>query len=248
MKQKLLLILSIGFLLILLLGCAQVPLQNKGQNESSTPSEQSGEKHTPDVEIKNIIQFVNAAKFPKLKDVSSLLDYPENEVAVFQVRFGEPQDCESGCVYSAAWGIKNKEKIGWLSMKNKNPIRDAFDASTLSMYDFDAKDKFLLSKQFRLDLLKKNEWAYHNAFLRALFKDPDTKEVWKEIATELKTMNDPDTASLMVRSGNVQKDREVLKILAELPADVYDDARESARSLFGNVSPFVKLLKKTARS
>jgi len=113
--------------------------------------------------------FIEKANIPELQDTKILVDDPSHNLKVFKIRYGAPQDCQSGCFYSDATGIEYNEKIGWISVNNY----ESTDSSNFTYYDFDNTDTYLYSPEFFELLDTKDTWVYQNAFLFVLAHDED---------------------------------------------------------------------------
>lgn len=120
--------------------------------------------------------FIKDADFPKSQRVNIFIDIPEQNLKVFRINYGAPQDCPSGCFYSEATGIKYGDKIGWFSIND----HDNINVSKLIMYDFNASDEYLFTDDFLLALKTKDDWNYQNAFLPKLAEDKDVPAQVKE--------------------------------------------------------------------
>ncbi|RLE42979.1 hypothetical protein DRJ48_02135, partial [Candidatus Woesearchaeota archaeon] len=179
--------------------------------------------------------FVNSFDFPKMQGVNILIDIPEENIKVFQISYGEPQDCPSGCFFSRATGIKNNNKIAWISINNY----DDFDVSNLQMYDFDSSDSYLFTDEFFNKLKSRDSWVYQYAFLPLLAKDPDTpNETLLKIAEALSSDIQPLLANSLLENPSVQQNKEILTIIANLPVfsgDAYEEVRSKAQDLLNNL-------------
>ncbi len=186
-----------------------------------------------DSEIKT---FVNAINFPKLQGISVILNVPEENLKVFQVIYGEPHDCPSGCFYSRATGIKHNNKIGWILINN---YEKNFDTSKLKLYDFDPNETYLFSDDFFIKLKSKDEWVYRYAFLPLLSKDPDTPEdTLLKIAKGLSSYIQPSLANALLENPKVQTNKQILTIIANLPVysgDAYKEVRSKAQNMLNNL-------------
>ncbi len=183
----------------------------------------------------NIESFVNGFNFPKQQGINILLEIPEEDLQVFQVSYGEPQDCPSGCFYSKATGIKHNNKIAWISINNY----DDFDIKDMQMYDFDSTDNYLFTDIFFNKLKSKDDWVYQYAFLPLLAKDPSTpNETLLKIAKGLSSYIQPSLASSLLENPDVQQNKQILTIIANLPVfsgDAYKEARSNAQNLLNNL-------------
>ncbi len=216
MNQKILLILAV-LGIILIAGCVQ---------QIRTPDQ------PPKTIESDIESFVNSFNFPKLQGINILLEIPEEDMQVFQISYGEPQDCISGCFYSRATGIKHNNKIAWISVNNY----DDFDVSNLQMYDFDSNDNYLFTDEFFNKLKSKDSWVYQYAFLPLLANDPDTPDkTLLKIAEGLSSYTQPWLANSLLENPDVQQNKQILTIIANLPVFSGDAYEEEVRSKAQNL-------------
>ncbi len=179
----------------------------------------------------NINSFVKKANFPKSSGVNIFINIPIQNLKVFRVSYGAPQDCPAGCFYSNATGIKYGTKIGWISINDYDDI----NVSKLIMYDFDASNTYLFTDDFFQLLESKDDWIYQNAFLPELAKDKDVpRSVLLKIANGLSSYIQPFLANNLLENPAVKNDREILTIIANLPVfsgDAYSQVRTKAQDL-----------------
>ena len=178
-----------------------------------------------------IENFIKNANFPKSSSVNVSINLPTQNLQVFSVSYGEPQDCPSGCFFSDATGIKYGTKIGWISINDYDNI----NVSKLIMYDFGASDTYLYTDEFSQSLKSKNNWVYQNAFLPELTKDKDVpRNVLLKIANGLSSYIQPSLANNLLENSAVKNDSEILTIIANLPVfsgDAYGEVRAKAQAL-----------------
>jgi len=200
MKYKILFILAISGI-ILISGCIQQI------DQSTQPPEQKPINKNESFDIET---FVNSFNFPKVEGINILLDVPEHNVKVFQINYGEPQDCPSGCFYSEATGIKHNNKIAWISINDY----DDFNVSNLQMYDFDLSDSYLFTDEFFNKLESKDVWVYQHAFLLLVAKDPDTPdETLLKIAQGLSSYIQSSLASALLENPKVRSNNQILALI-----------------------------------
>ena len=183
----------------------------------------------------DIKSFVDSFNFPKLRGIDILLEIPTENVQIFKISYGELHDCPAGCFNSIAIGIKHKNKIGWISVNNYD---NEFDANNIQMYDFDSDDGYLFSEEFFNKLKSKDSWVYHYAFLPLLAKDPDApNKTLLKIAEDLSSYIQPSLASSLLENPKVQHNKQILRIIADLPVfsgDPYKEVKIKARSLLAS--------------
>ncbi len=174
------------------------------------------------------------------------------DTLLFSIAFGKAQDCPSGCFYSGGVGLSHKGKVGWLAFANFDDPTGRDDRS--KFYDVDAVfDAYLFSPEFS-DSLKKatrpDQFAgnayqpVYGYFLELLAGDADTPpDTLARIAQSLATGPQSHLAELLLGNPAVQRDRNVLTIIADLPPmildqdgnDVYTYWRAQARALLGRL-------------
>ncbi len=179
----------------------------------------------------SIDNFVKNVNFPKSSGVNVFINVPAQDLKVFKVRYGEPQDCPAGCFFSNATGIKYGDKIGWISINDYEHI----NVSKIIMYDFAVSDTYLYTDEFSQLLKSKDDWVYQNAFLPELAKDKDVpRNVLLKIANGLSSYIQPSLANNLLENSAVKNDREILTIIANLPVfsgDAYSEVRAKAQAL-----------------
>ena len=187
--------------------------------------------------ISDLEIFVRSQNLPRHQSIIELLRIPGQEIVVFYIKYGEPQDCPAGCGFSTAHGLKHFNKIGWTSVEDYDNI----DLTALKYYNIDSTDIFLFSEDFFNNLEMSAPWVYHYSFLIMLARDIDTPHsVLLRIAQGLYSYIHPYLALNLLNNLNVQTNKEILTILANLPVfqgDAYSDARERARQLLNNLKP-----------
>lgn len=238
MKLKILLIFAILVIIILIVGYIQ---------QTKPPDQPPLKPIDSDIET-----FVNSFNFPKLQGINILIDVSKYDTQVFQISYGEPHDCEAGCFYSKATGIKHNNKIGWISINNY----DDFDVSKLTMYDFDSDDSYIFTDDFFKKL--KSKWVYQHAFLILLAKDHDTpRDTLLQIIEELSlyspgVINVKRPLNALLENPNVRSDKELLIMISELSVlsfsredvapfyrekwvDPYKEIKENIQNLLSNI-------------
>ena len=83
-------------------------------------------KYNTDIE-----SFIKRSNFSDIQNISILQYDREYDITIFKVVYGKPSDCEAGCIFSKAYGIKHKNKIGWYNLYYSNHGKE------LKLYDFD---------------------------------------------------------------------------------------------------------------
>ncbi len=179
--------------------------------------------------------FVKNAQFPESNGYTTLIDNKDNDVQVFKLSYGKPNDCPAGCFYSEATGLKYKNKIGWISISNY----DKFDISKLTFFDFEKGDSYLYSDQFMSELKEKDDRVYQNSYLALLAKDKDVPvSVLLGIAEVLDTYIEPNIAETLLKNSAVQNNKEILEIISKLPVyrgDAYGPVRAKAAILLNQI-------------
>lgn len=171
----------------------------------------------------DIVRFSAQAQFPNPQPVKSVFWNASEDLTVFLVSYGDPQDCPSGCYYAEAYGLKHKSKIGWLT------------PGPLPMFDLDSNDTYLFSDDFWTQLDVHANYSYRGLFLPLMIQDPDTPiPVVKRIADGLSVYSMPYYGELLLENPHVVTNREILTILSVLPVfqgDGYAPIRKRAFEL-----------------
>lgn len=183
----------------------------------------------------DIETFIDNANFPKIWGVSLLINEPQNNnLSVFKVTYGNAQDCESGCFFSKATGIKYGNKIGWVAVYD---YEQGYleDASSIAWYDFSSVDSYLLSEEFETKFRSKGlGHEYQYSFLPLIAEDKDTPhDTLLNIAKGLYSYIQPPLGKSLLENPTVKNSQEILETLAELPyfGGVYEEVREEAQEL-----------------
>lgn len=131
-----------------------------------------------------IIEFIDSQNLPKSRNSDVNVEKLEEGVALFDVKYGEEQDCPSGCFYSQATGISYEGRFGWLSISDYD---DSLQAGDITYFDFDEDDTYLFSENFSAMLRSKSE-SLEGAYQQLLARDKDTAlAVLIRIANKLTT-------------------------------------------------------------
>ena len=170
---------------------------------------------------------LNRLYFPEPRRINILLDIPEHNVKVFEIRYGELQDIPSGAFFSRATGIRHNDKIGWISVENYA----VFDLKNLQRYDLDSDDEYLFTDEFLNELKSKDDWVYQYRLLPLLAKDPDTPRgtLLKIAERKCSSLFHPSLANALLENPNVLADKQILVAIADLPVssgDAYKEARD----------------------
>ncbi len=184
------------------------------------------ESHTGPVSS-DIERFSAQANFPRPQPVKSLYWDGTEDVTVFLVSYGDPQDCPSGCYYAGAYGLKYRGKIGWLT------------PGIVPMFDLDSNDTFLFSDGFWTQLDVNANYSYRGLYVPLMIKDSDTPvPVLKRIANGLSSYIMPYYGELLLANQHVVTNREILTILSVLPVfqgDGYASIRRRALDLLSQL-------------
>ena len=184
------------------------------------------EDHTGPVSS-DIVRFSAQANFPNPQPVKSIFWNASEELTVFLVSYGDPQDCPSGCYYARAYGLKHKSKIGWLT------------PGCLPTFDLDSNDTYLFSDDFWTQLDVHLNSSYRTLFIPLMIRDLDTPTaVLKRIADGLSVYIMPYYGELLLENPHVMMNREILTTLSVLPVfqgDGYAPIRKRAFELLSQL-------------
>jgi len=186
-----------------------------------------------------VAKFVRSQRLPKPQAPRLLLAVPDQQLEVFAVSYGEPQDCMVGCFYSWLSGLRFAGKIGWMDCDRSDHSR--FD-HPITCFDVDSTDRYLFTADLlaRLDHLEEPaqsySWLARSVFRPMLVRDPDTPvAVLERFARELYAVApDQFMERLLFENRRVQRSAAILTLLASPPdslARFYGGARAQAAQL-----------------
>ncbi len=183
-----------------------------------------------------VMEFVRSQDLPRPQTPQLLLAVPDQQLEIFAVSYGEPQDCMLGCFYSGLSGLRFGSKIGWMDCD-----RARLD-HPVTCFDVDSTDRYLFTVDLlaRLDHLEEPaqsySWLARGVFRPMLVRDPDTPVAALErFAREIYTVApDPFMEGLLFESRRVQRSAAILTFLANPPdslARFYGGARAQSGQL-----------------
>lgn len=176
--------------------------------------------------------FVRDQTLPKAQEIVEILRVPEEDLLVFSVNYGDPQDCWAGCFYSVGYGLKYGSTIGWMRVENYGM---AVDSARLVFYETSPTDHYLFTGDLFRRLQAAHHWIGENGLLHMLVRSPHTPETTLlQIARGDYTPLHNYVAELLTQNPVVQRSREILTVLANLPVlqgDPYGTARRRAQNL-----------------
>jgi len=185
-------------------------------------------------DVKTFIQSENLPdpQTPKLK-------FEDSEVQAFLVEFGPGCDCPSGCFYSAGWGLKLEDRIGWMRVDEAFCLQDSLQ-NEVTLFDVQSRDSTLFSTDFQERFKEAVEdeapdgyGPIYEVFLQMLARDEDTPVYTLRSLTDL--LFDqylPKQAQALIENPTVRSNEFLLERLAELPDDSgYRPVKEEAEAL-----------------
>jgi hypothetical protein len=163
------LLLSAALLGVLQLACAAAPHVNTTPEKTSDITKEVitrfiDEQHIPDVHQVEILDVT-------LDDVRfTNHDHPINLV-LFTVKYGAPNDCQSGCFFSSGEGIyRGGDRVGWLQFEGEERGPGSWwDRFWRRFYSGDNGDLYLETTWKGLDIAQKSylhplhDWLAHSA-------------------------------------------------------------------------------------
>lgn len=188
-----------------------------------------------------IEQFIAAANLPKARATNVLLRLRNPELVIFDVSYGEPQDCPSGCFYFSMLGLAYNGTIGWLS-SDDHPSK-AFPVA--------ATDTFLFSLAFQDALAARfGRWSnVEAAIYRLLLQQSDVpRSLLMRYIERVYANIDQQLVMALAQSPAVKRDSEMLTLLANLPdgGPPFLGARQAARLALQGLAP--EIVRDTATS
>ncbi len=172
----------------------------------------------------DISSFTDQFDFPKPGGPVVRFYVPGENISFFEYGYGEPKDCENGCVFSNAYGINNNGKIAWIKFND----RDGFDYSNIEMYDYDDSDEYLYTAELFIELQSEDDWIFRAAFLPSVAKDPDTPtDTLLRIAENYLRSG----VKSLLENPSVQQNKEILTIIARFAGVIRYEYKVRAKNL-----------------
>jgi len=132
-----------------------------------------------------ITDFVNGQGLHDRQAVKIIMRNDDLRLIFFKVDFGSPQDCPSGCFYSRGYGLKCREKIGWLRVSDYDYI---LDLETLDYFNIESTDTPLFNENV-WSRIESIDSGLHWSILLPLLAINQSTPVPKLLAIALKLRN-----------------------------------------------------------
>jgi hypothetical protein len=180
-----------------------------------------------------VLDFVRSQEVPDLRSAEQYL--LRGDIEAFVIEYGTPMDCESGCAYRSAYGLRVRSNVGWLKIWEN----DVFEPDSASYFDVSASNTALFDTALWTEM---RDSAELNSFLwfgifPVIARDVDAPvSALVDIAERLATNIVPYVAWQLLDNLVVQTNSQVLGILAALPVyqgNPYAGVRARARELLG---------------
>ena len=167
----------------------------------------------------DIQEFIDDLNLEMPQKIQIDISDKSKDIFFFQVKYGPPKDCASGCFYDILFGLKNNKKI------------NSFD-----LYNIDNRDSLLFTETFLQKVKNYDEFLYYCQFLPLLARDEDTPiSTLTIIANNLYTYISPHIGELLINNMAVQNNENILILLANLPIGSYKEIIEHANSLIDDL-------------
>lgn len=193
----------------------------------------------------DIKSFIEAESLPEAQRPEIDFEDAEAGITVFRVDFGPGCDCPSGCFYSTAYGLRFRDRIGWMSVEREFCLEDTVRVSG-DHFDPQPRDSTLFSADVRnrlreavtTDEANDVQAPVYEVFLNMLAKDEDTPvRALLDLARLLQESYRPSVGYALLENPTVRSERSVLEVLASLPdSGGYEGVRERAQDLLGQFS------------
>ncbi len=187
-------------------------------------------------DLNHIEQFIDSQIIPDRQATEIILRRENLRLTFFSVKYGSPQDCESGCFFFAVYGVKCGERIGWIHRMST----DRIGLEDQTFFDVESTDTALFNTNMWSLLESADTWTFWSALLPLLASDPDTPEpTLLAIANRLTSYIADSIAWCLLDNPVVQESAEILTVLATLPGPTrsYEGVRERAQELLDALSP-----------
>lgn len=192
-----------------------------------------------------IRSFVEAESLPEAQRPEIGFEGSEAEVSAFHVDFGPGCDCPSGCFHSTAYGLRFRDRIGWMSVEKAFCLEDSLQVSE-GYFDLRSGDSTLFSSQLRrrfreaatTDEANDVQAPVFEVFLNMLAKDEDTPtKTLLDLARLLQGSYRPGVGYALLENPTVRSSRSVLEVLGSLPGTGgYEGVRDRAQDLLDQLS------------
>jgi len=171
-----------------------------------------------------IEQFVSRSGLPKVRETRVILRLRRPELAIFTTSYGEPQDCPAGCFYFGVTGLAYHGKIGWLRS----------DTAVHSPFPLAATETFLFSVAFH-DTIMARLGPYNqvdNLIAPLLLQQPQVpRPLLMRYVERVYADIDDRIASLLANSPAVEREPDILTIVANMPGPLYRASETATRKL-----------------
>jgi len=195
-----------------------------------------------DEEIKS---FVEAESLPEAQRPEIGFEDSEAEVTAFHVDFGPGCDCPSGCIYATAYGLRFRDRIGWMSVETAFCLEDSVQVDE-GYFHVQPRDSTLFSSDVRrrlreavtTDEANDVQAPVYEVFLNMLAKDEDTPaETLLDLARLLQGSYRPGVGYALLENPTVRSSKSILEVLASLPdSGGYKGVRDRAQDLLDQLS------------
>lgn len=179
-------------------------------------------------------EFIEEEELPHLQTPEQMILL--REIEFFYCKFGEGEDCPSGCIYNGAIGLRYGDRIGWLKFHDFNqefPPTNRF-------FDFVAEDTEFFHFNMWLFLIQSDCRYCFDALIYSLASDLDPpRQTFISLVGILYSSVQIEVAQNLVENPIVGEDHEILGLLAGLPVfggDAYWQIRERAQELLDDLN------------
>lgn len=190
-------------------------------------------------------EFVETESLPEAQQPTIVFESTEADVSAFRVNFGPGCDCPSGCIYSSAFGLKFRDRIGWMHVQQPFCLRDSVRVNE-GFFDVQPRDSVLFSadlrEQFRKEATQDEandvQAPIYEVFLDVLAEDEDTPPATLlSLARRLRDSYRPGVGYALLENPAVRSSESILRVLADLPdSGGYQGIRDRARKLLDQLS------------
>lgn len=196
----------------------------------------------PDVD-EDIRSFVESGNLSEAQTPEISFADSKSEVKAFRVRFGSGCDCPSGCFYSKGYGLKFRDRIGWMEVREFSCPNDPVQGE-VKFFEVRPGDSILFDSGF-LDRFREStageneEYApIYEAFLQMIARDEDTPtNTLGALVDLLYEKRLSDVGEALIENPAVRSNQTLLETLANLPDWVgYRPVKEKAQELLGQSS------------
>lgn len=176
-------------------------LQNQRKIDIPSANNSSG------VENSLVDNFIKSHNFPELRSADLLYEDRVKDVRIFEVSYGKPNDCPSGCFYSRGVGLAYGNKIGWIELYDYD---NKIEEESVNYYVLSDGDEYLASEVMTNKLSNLDRNLYITRYRRMLAdydKTPD--QSLNNFVNAISEDNDVCLAMILLNNPRIKSNKQL---------------------------------------